>query len=708
VEKSLSSQVSGPIRQIVRWQISNPEKSLHIPGQFVRLRFTGHFFNFQFQRGFRTNVSVLIHLGRYLFGVKKMQISKFVCRETASDFQSRQTRWTSMNFFVAICLTCIVCVGYCDSASADENAQSALSDQNNTQPNQNNAQADQNSTQLANQLVRESLYHEIYGRAVDGQACLAKAAEVDGNNPSVQWRQGNIYRNGKWQSLQQLADQATNDQLLKDYRDVRKTTRDTEAGHFQIAAWCAQKAMQDQAQVHLQRVLEFNPDNERAREALGHRRVNGRWFTPEEIDQQRIRFALDQKRIQSWQQELSNIGALATNGSRVSFQQAIRKLSEIKDASAVVPMEMILARQSLALDSQLVDHIASIDSLEAVDSLCRFAVFHPNQSIREAAADHLKARERFDYVPEMLASMVTPWISRFEVAANNRGQIVYRHSLFQQEQESHRVLQQDEVFSAVQQTQDATAEIAVDANQQFRRRAARTNMAQISENVQIEQLNQRICEALRAATGEEIGNDPRHWWSWWNDQNEVYYVSTKPVDVDRRQNSSLLMNDPQSGALVSQVNSQRCECLVAGTLIETELGPIPVESILTGDRVLTKDTVTGELMYKPVIRPTVRPTAAIFEIDLGNETVRSTGGHPFWVSGQGWVKARDLQSGMPIHTVDGVITVKSVKQNGTAVTHNLIVADNSNYFVGNSRILSHDNSLREATQVVVPGLIEQD
>ena len=566
-------------------------------------------------------------------------------------------------------------------------------------------------SQRANALVREALYHEIYGRNQQGQSCLSQALQLDTNNALLHWRMGQLYRDGNWHSLTEMAERAKNDETLKQYRQRRETMRNTEAGHLEMAGWAARQGLTDQSTVHLLHVLEFNRENLVARQALGHRKINGRWFSAEEIDQQRIKFILDQKRIESWQKDLARIAWLVNNGSRTSFDQAIRKLKKIKDPSAVVPMEQILARQSLSLDKVLVDQFATIESLEAVDALCRFAVFHPNKEMREYAAKQLNSRNVFDYVPTMLASMSTPWLSRVQVRANNRGQIVYRHTLFHQDQDSSRVIENNRLFQAAQQGRDATREIANQASQRIRNEAGRTTMEQISENVRIEQLNKRICEALRNATEEPLGDDPRAWWSWWNDRNEVFYASVKPVDVDRRGRSTVLINEDQPDAINPSgmaPESRRHECLVAGTLIETELGPVAVEEIRMGDRVLTKDINTGELFYKPVIRPTVRPTTVLFEIDLGDEVIKSSGGHPFWVSGQGWVKARDLTSGMPIHTVDGVVTVQSVNENGRAVTYNLIVADNSNYFVGKSRILSHDNSLREATQVVVPGLIDSE
>ena len=87
--------------------------------------------------------------------------------------------------------------------------------------------------------------------------------------------------------------------------------------------------------------------------------------------------------------------------------------------------------------------------------------------------------------------------------------------------------------------------------------------------------------------------------------------------------------------------------------------------------------------------------------------IHCSGGHPFWVSGEGWVKARDLKPNARLHAVDGTRAIGSIKQTGFEPTYNLIVADFHTYFVGQGKILSHDNTIREPTEAVVPGLIDR-
>jgi len=146
-------------------------------------------------------------------------------------------------------------------------------------------------------------------------------------------------------------------------------------------------------------------------------------------------------------------------------------------------------------------------------------------------------------------------------------------------------------------------------------------------------------------------------------------------------------------------------CLIAGTPIWTDRGPVAVEKMEVGDRVLARDPVSGELAYKSVLGTTIRQRAALVNISLADETIVASGGHPFWVVGQGWVNARHLEPDMRIYTTTSTAAVNSIKidEAGGQPVYNLIVEEFHNYFAGNSHLLLHDPTPREPTLGPVPG-----
>ena len=52
----------------------------------------------------------------------------------------------------------------------------------------------------------------------------------------------------------------------------------------------------------------------------------------------------------------------------------------------------------------------------------------------------------------------------------------------------------------------------------------------------------------------------------------------------------------------------------------------------------------------------------------------------------------------------GIWSRSGPSHTGLEATYNLIVADFHTYFVGEGKILSHDNTIREPTVALVPGL----
>ncbi len=68
-----------------------------------------------------------------------------------------------------------------------------------------------------------------------------------------------------------------------EYDRVRRRYPDTVDGHWQLAQWCRQRHLVRERKLHLERVLELNPDHAEARRVLGYSRIAGRWVTQEQI-----------------------------------------------------------------------------------------------------------------------------------------------------------------------------------------------------------------------------------------------------------------------------------------------------------------------------------------------------------------------------------------------------------------------------------------
>ena len=64
------------------------------------------------------------------------------------------------------------------------------------------------------------------------------------------------------------------------------------------------------------------------------------------------------------------------------------------------------------------------------------------------------------------------------------------------------------------------------------------------------------------------------------------------------------------------------------------------------------------------------------------------------------------ESGSQLHGQLGTVPVRAVETGSEAETYNLIVDGFHTYFVGEGKVLCHDNTVRRPTNCAVPGLRE--
>jgi hypothetical protein len=371
----------------------------------------------------------------------------------------------------------------------------------------------------------------------------------------------------------------------------------------------------------------------------------------------------------------------------------------------------------------------------ATESLARHAVFAPDEKVRLSAIEKLKPRDRNDYVPMLVDALGMPIETTYSLTTGPDGSVHYLRSLYREGQdsdwssESRRAAVQRDLGGRHIQVDTYTGQVEVGPGESpvviaakkanvaaaYQKRYATSAAATESQvqraNQSVETLNARVVPVLTATTGKDLGDNPKAWWDWWRSTNE-YASSDHPVDQHYDSGVDQYYYNFPTYSLVSSApppppTPGRHSCFVKGTSVWTKIGLRPIESIETGDLVLSQDVTTGELKYEPVIGRTVRPPSPIVKLSIDNEEVRATRGHLFWVSGTGWRMAKELEKGAMLHGLSGGSRVRSIESEGEAEAYNLIVAECDTYFVGEHGLLVHDNKPRTPTKSLVPGVVAQ-
>ncbi|MGP0070097.1 MAG: polymorphic toxin-type HINT domain-containing protein [Isosphaeraceae bacterium] len=223
------------------------------------------------------------------------------------------------------------------------------------------------------------------------------------------------------------------------------------------------------------------------------------------------------------------------------------------------------------------------------------------------------------------------------------------------------------------------------------------DVAAIKEyNASLDQINDRVVPILKDISGLAIGPKPAEWQKWYVNLIGYQFNQMQSPDKPMVVEDVPLAYQPQPiplGQFMGPIATQRVSCFGAGTLVRTLTGLEPIETLKVGDPVLTQNTRTGTLAYKPILAVHHNPPSKTFEVKLGEETVVSSEFHRFWKSGQGWVMARDLKEGDRLRTLDGPVPVTRIERGEVLPVYNLDVAEDADFFVGRGGVLVHDNTL---------------
>lgn len=555
------------------------------------------------------------------------------------------------------------------------------------------AAAAERTAENAPTLVRKGLTAEMAGNAQAREQALSAAIELAPDFAPARWHKGFVQRDGQWTRFAQAQRDLDDEKTLEEYRRLRKDTSAEQAeAQLELANWCHRHGLDDQERAHLTRSLDLNPNQPVVRERLGMVLVDGVWLSRTEVREAQARGKQALKDLKRWTPRVEKLRAALNRPVGRQRDLALEQIRSLRDPSAILALETMLAPADEDGALAVVDALAQIHVPEAAVALARLASFSESADVVDAAVERLKQQPMHNFVPAMLASLVEPNGIQTSVIVGRNGGILFRQAYALEGADRRSLAVFDNAYLSVRGGNVPLASelgSAVIAN--------RTRLLE-SQNRGFERSNERICKALRAVTGRRIDANPTAWWKWWNDLNEIVLQGDKTVSVTYFRESTPLVAPSRP--------IFHCACLIAGTPIWTDRGAVAVDEMQVGDRVLAQDPISGELAYKPVLRTTVRDKSALVYVTLRNENIVASGGHPFWVAGRGWVNARRLEPGMLLHGVDGAVPIESVRieEEGNEPVYNLVVEDFHDYFAGEAHLLLHDITPREPTRGPLPGL----
>ncbi|MEM7475200.1 MAG: polymorphic toxin-type HINT domain-containing protein [Planctomycetota bacterium] len=617
--------------------------------------------------------------------------------------------------------------------------------------------SDDFAAKLKNPSAAESIMKAMDAEAMGDLELREKTLEANQDYPAAKWYSGQMLEGPKWSSIEEAISNAQKAPKLTAYEEARKGIVDNFDGHLRMAQWCASQKLENQWRSHMERALLFQPDNGGVRAALGYVRMGGDWMGPNEIANLRAQTEYARQGYEDFGKAFQQIRSDMLSRDPQVRRQAELRIGEYDEPGVVPCLEALMTGDANRFTEQALATLRRIDTIESSKALAKVGLFCPEPDLRRLAADYLKERPLYDFVPDVLQILETPTsFMLMPIFAPDRSVVGYQYAYAKERMDAKEfvLVGQPQPVNARENAMRRMAN-ARNANlneflQQWANAATngRNNSVRFSnvrggiargdagdvfegfqktfgnifganedgkvlqtdDNELLDLRNTRVAELLNRVADTRRGSTPQELWKWWDDHNETGYQQSKSERIRgaisfRQKYARDALREQQrvyEEALADSVRG-RHECFVAGTTVVTRRGHKVIEDIAIGDEVLSRNIATGELTWKAVLQPTERPAGATVIIRTDNDQFQCTPGHLFWVSGKGWQRAGELASGDVLHAAEQPAVVKSTENGQPQVTYNLVVADNSNYFVGDAMVLTHDVTPRNHSRQTVPG-----
>lgn len=126
-------------------------------------------------------------------------------------------------------------------------------------------------------------------------------------------------------------------------------------------------------------------------------------------------------------------------------------------------------------------------------------------------------------------------------------------------------------------------------------------------------------------------------------------------------------------------------CFVTGTPLLTPTGDKRIEEFRPGDWILSAPEANANAPAEAQqVEEVFTSEAELLELCVNRRRIRTTHEHPFFVSGKGWISAKNLVPGDMLRSHDAQnVTLESIRPLGETVpVYNLRISEYHTYFVG--------------------------
>jgi hypothetical protein len=202
-------------------------------------------------------------------------------------------------------------------------------------------------------------------------------------------------------------------EVEKEYAAAARNSPDTIEAHWKLYEWCRDHKLREQAQTHLTRLLELDPDHAQARSILGFQMRGGQWQTRDELmasrgmvkfegewyTRQHVELLQQKKETKSaqvdWRKDLARLRRWLVGSDQNRSRQARTEIQAIRDPLAAEPLVTLLRTESIpALRRLWLETLAPLDHPSVPIALVEHSLLDANDEMRHQCLEYQVASGR--------------------------------------------------------------------------------------------------------------------------------------------------------------------------------------------------------------------------------------------------------------------------------------------------------------------------
>lgn len=310
---------------------------------------------------------------------------------------------------------------------------------------------------------------------------------------------------------------------------------ETADGNWKMAQWCRRHQLDSLERLHLEQVINYDPQHEPARRRLGYSRINGewvktdelmqqrgyirhegRWRTPQEIEsnerieQQELRQKELAKEIRRWRRWLE--------GRRAD--QALENLKNLRDPLAAPTLAELLPKESSARVKALyIEILGRLPGGDATGALVMCALNDDDEETRVLCLEQLQRRGD----PQAVAAFI-------KALGNNNNQLVTRAAVglsYMKDPEAVRPLIRALVTQHKRVVNPNAGQIGAAFSRNGQSGGPALSVGGGPRVVQRAVKNREVLDALISLTGENFQFDQAQWQRWYVESNTPRFSSLR-------------------------------------------------------------------------------------------------------------------------------------------------------------------------------------